>query len=226
MTQILKRLRKCDDLNILLVSHDDVFFKNLNDIFNNTNQINILKKNSDVLDKLTNNTYDIIILDTKSDNFVEILESTTKLNIEILKIVILNDMNDTAILDSINNDVYTILAKPFDLSNLKLSIIMSLNQSKRKDKIKLAAGFYFDVYRDRVYNKNGYPVDLTKLELALLKLLIEKRGSIVDYDSIQENVWKGKNMSVFTMRNVVNKLRSKTDYAVFDNASSKGYILS
>ena len=91
--------------------------------------------------------------------------------------------------------------------------------------MKLGKGFYFDVYRDRIYNKAGKVVELTKLELGLLKLIIEQKGKVVDYETIKQQVWKGKNMSIFTMRNVVNKIRTKTYYDIFKNDSSKGYII-
>ena len=55
--------------------------------------------------------------------------------------------------------------------------------------------------------------------------MLEKVDEIVDYDTIQEVAWQGRNMSVFTMRNVVNKIRQKTYHGIIKNHSNKGYSI-
>ena len=225
MKQILKQLRKCEDLNLLVVSHDENFIDDVSNLFCNSNKLITTSSNSESLKLCNDIDFDVVIIDTRSDDFVALLDKIKLLKLSALKIIILDTNNDEDVISAINSDVYTILAKPFDIINLKLSIIMSLNQTQRKDKIKLGQGFYFDKYRDRVYNKNSKVIELTKLELGLLKLIIENKDNVVDYETIEKQVWKGKKMSIFTMRNVVNKIRTKLYYEVFENASSKGYIL-
>jgi len=102
---------------------------------------------------------------------------------------------------------------------------MCLNQTKRGDKIEFQDGIYFDEYRDKFFKSNGDAIDFTRLEKGLLKLLIDKKDEIVDYDSIKEVVWKGKEMSIYTMRNIVNKIRQKTYYDIIKNHSNKGYTI-
>jgi DNA-binding response OmpR family regulator len=99
---------------------------------------------------------------------------------------------------------------------------MALNQTKRSDKILLAEGVYYDAYRERFYDDNG-AISFTKFEFQVLKLLLDNHDKIVSYDDIKKNVWKEKKMSIFTMRNVVNKIRNKTYYEIIRNNSSKGY---
>ena len=60
---------------------------------------------------------------------------------------------------------------------------------------------------------------------SFLKLLISKRTEIVDYDMIKDVVWRGKDMSIYTMRNIVNKIRQKTYYEIIKNHSNKGYTI-
>ncbi|CAI8194635.1 MAG: Uncharacterised protein [Arcobacter lacus] len=55
--------------------------------------------------------------------------------------------------------------------------------------------------------------------------MIVKRNEITDYDTIKEVVWKGKDMSIYTMRNIVNKIRQKTYYDIIKNHSNKGYTI-
>lgn len=225
MNEIIKKLRKCEDMRLIAISHDNLLLETINEAFKDAKGLTTVSSNERALELAKTIDFDIVITDTKSDDFELVLNEIGELNFNPLKIVILDENNEENILKAINCDVYTILAKPFDIENLKLSILMSLNQSKRKDKIMLGDGFYFDIYRDRVYNKNSFVVELTKLELSLLKLILNNKGKVVDYDTIHKEVWKEKNMSIFTMRNVVNKLRTKLHYNIFENASSQGYIL-
>ncbi len=225
MKHIIKKLRKCDNLNILVISQDTQFSSEINNIFSDVKLLKITHSNQIALELTKKIDFDVVIADTKSEHFVDFFEYINTLKIKPVKIIVLDSKNEKDIIDAINADVYTILSKPFDIINLKLSIVMSLNQTTRSDKTKLGQGFYFDVYRDRVYNKASNVVELTKLELGLLKLIIENRGQVVDYNQIAKIVWKGKNMSIFTMRNVVNKIRTKTYYDIFNNASSQGYII-
>ncbi len=226
MEQIIKQLRKCENVNLLVITQDDDFAKEVHSVFDCTKNLEITNSNKEALELCNETNFDAVIVDTKSDNFIDFFDKINKLKITPLKIVVLDPTNEEDIKNAINCDAYTILSKPFDMINLKLSVIMSLNQTNRNDKIKLGQGFYFDMYRDRVYNKNHKSIELTKLEFGLLKLIIENTGNIVDYDTIEKKVWKGKKMSIFTMRNVVNKVRTKTYYNIFKNASSEGYIIN
>ena len=225
MEHTIKQLRKCDNLNILVISQDVKFSSEVDNLFDSVKLLKITQSNDKALEFIKTINFDIIIVDTKDNNFDEFFNEVDKLKIKPVKIIVLDAKNEKDIIDAVNSNVYTILSKPFDIINLKLAMIMSLNQTTRSDKIKLGQGFYFDVYRDRVYNKASKVVELTKLELGLLKLIIENKGKVVNYDQIAKAVWKGKNMSIFTMRNVVNKIRTKTYYDIFNNASSQGYII-
>jgi DNA-binding response OmpR family regulator len=126
---------------------------------------------------------------------------------------------------AINSGAYTFLSKPLRAKDLKLAVIMCLNQTKRGDKIEFENGIYFDEYRDQFFKAGGILIDFTRLEKSFLKLLISRRNDITDYDTIKEVVWKGKEMSIYTMRNIVNKIRQKTYYEIIKNHSNKGYTI-
>ena len=70
---------------------------------------------------------------------------------------------------------------------------------------------------------NNKTIALTKLESRLLDLLMSNKSVYVSYDLIKELVWNGKNMSVFTMRNTVKKIRDKTFENIIINKSNHGY---
>lgn len=76
-------------------------------------------------------------------------------------------------------------------------------------------------------DENGFitTIDLTKIETKFLKLLIENKNNIVTYEILKDNIWKTKDMSIFTMRNFVNKIRNKTYKSIIKNKSGYGYII-
>ncbi len=221
----MKKLRLLENTSLLLLSKDNALIEDAKKIFDCVKQLSISSCEDESIQLCSQVKYDVIVVDNNEDSFLYIFDKLNKINMPDIKIIIIDMENDKYLYESINSGAYNVFVKPLNLSNLKLSIIVSLNQTKRSDKINLGNGFYFDGYRDRVYTRTGTAINLTKLELGLLKLVIDNKGTVVDYDSIAKNVWKGKNMSIFTMRNVVNKIRTKIYYDVFNNASSKGYII-
>ena len=160
-----------------------------------------------------------------SENFDNIASKANSVLALTPKIVISSKSDDENISKAVNIQAYSFLLKPFNPMNLKLAIIMCINQTKRSDKIELSNGVYFDEYRDQFFKKGGVLIDFTRLEKGFLKLLIERRDEITDYDTIKDLVWKGKDMSIYTMRNIVNKIRQKTYYEIIKNHSNKGYTI-
>lgn len=94
--------------------------------------------------------------------------------------------------------------------------------------IQLEEGFSWVVATSKLLKENNgsiTTIDLTKIETKFLKLLIENKNSIVTYDVVKDNIWKTKDMSIFTMRNFVNKIRNKTYKSIIKNKSGYGYII-
>lgn len=68
-------------------------------------------------------------------------------------------------------------------------------------------------------------VELTKIQKKLLALLVRKRGQVVSFQEIHDEVWKGKNMTRFTLRNQVKIIRDKTFKSIIKNHSNIGYTI-
>lgn len=225
MVKIIKNIRKLDNIKVLFLS-DDLSLKEStkNNFIEYFKEVKFTSNYEDALLAALNGGYDLIIIDMDLKS-ISINELFSKLVISSPKIVISSSDSDYKITTAINLEAYAFLSKPLKVVDLRLAILMCLNQTKRVDKIEFAEGIYFDEYRDQFYRKGGVIIDFTKLEKSLLKLLIARRGEITDYDMIKDVVWKGKNMSVYTMRNIVNKIRQKTYYEIIRNHSSRGYTI-
>ena len=216
---MIKKLRKLSNATVLCLTSNKSVQGSIQSLSNNIKEIIYMEEfNSDVLSK----SFDIMIIDYSLKGSVELMNEVRVLKPLLPKIVILSESSEKAIINCINSGAYTIITTPEDVDQLKISLIMALNQSKRVDKICLDNGIYYDAYRERFYNNFG-EISFTKFEFKVLKLLLDRSDRVVTYDDIKENVWKEKKMSIFTMRNVINKIRNKTYYNIIKNNSSQGY---
>lgn len=228
MIKTLKNIRKLYNAKLLFVSNDDSVKSNIEGEFDDYfKELTLVKGYDEAVSLINENSYDMVIIDTDSagDNFEEICTNISAVAPNLPKIIISEKEDNEDIVTAINNSAYTFLTKPLRPRDVKLAVIMCLNQTKRGDKIEFQNGIYFDEYRDQFYKSGGTLIDFTRLEKGFLKLLIAKKGEVVDYDTIKNVVWKGKNMSIYTMRNIVNKVRQKTYYEIVRNHSNKGYVI-
>ena len=228
MLKTVKNIRKLYNAKLLFVSSDDkigeVIGKEIDDYFKELKVVSDLKE---AVSLACSNNYDVAIIDADivGVSFSQLCTELLQLTPTLPKIVISDSDNNENIVTAINSGAYTFLSKPLRAKDLKLAVIMCLNQTKRGDKIEFENGIYFDEYRDQFFKAGGILIDFTRLEKSFLKLLITKRNEITDYDTIKDVVWKGKDMSIYTMRNIVNKIRQKTYYEIIKNHSNKGYTI-
>jgi DNA-binding winged helix-turn-helix (wHTH) protein len=103
------------------------------------------------------------------------------------------------------------------------SYVKRLIETDINNTIKLDNDFYFDKQLDKLFNPLDEEVKLTKIEKNLLKLFLENQNEVLSSQTIHTSVWKGKNMSVYTLRNMIKNLRHKTYYELIKNHSNLGY---
>ncbi|TLP36220.1 helix-turn-helix domain-containing protein [Arcobacter arenosus] len=104
--------------------------------------------------------------------------------------------------------------------------IQKLIDSDINSTINLGKGFYYDSYLNRFFDSKKNEITFTKLEKKLVLTLLQDTTKIFTIDEIREKVWKKDNATVYTIRNIINKIRTKTFYELFENYSNKGYSLN
>ena len=226
MLKTVRNIRKLYNAKLLFVTSDETITQTMGNEFDDYfKELKVASTLSDALSLACSNNYDMAIIDAdiQGFSFSELCSELSQLAPTLPKIVISQSDNNESIVTAINSGAYSFLSKPLRAKDVKLAVIMCLNQTKRGDKIEFENGIYFDEYRDQFFKSGGILIDFTRLEKSFLKLLIVKRNEITDYDTIKEVVWKGKDMSIYTMRNIVNKIRQKTYYEIIKNHSNKGY---
>jgi len=216
---MIKKLRKLSNMNILCITNDIRLKSEISDNLSKAKNIIFVE---DFHEDITDILYDILLVDYDFKTSLEVMNKTKISKPSLPKIVILENQSESNIIKCINAGAYSIVSKSCDFTNLELSIIMALNQTKRVDKISLDENVYYDSYRERFYDKLG-EISFTKFEYQVLKLLLQNHAKVTSYEEIKEEVWKDKKMSIFTMRNIINKIRKKTYYGIIKNISSNGY---
>lgn len=217
---MIKKIRKFTNMNVLCITDDKKLITDMQEKCYDAKSLLFLDNIPSLVSE--NKLFDIVLIDYSLKIALSILKEMKSIQPMLPKIIILKENTERNLLDCVNYGAYAVLSDPINFEDLRLSMIMALNQSKRVDKIALDKGIYYDSYRERFYDSNG-AINFTRFEFDLLKLLLDNHTRIVSYDEIKENVWKEKKMSIFTMRNVVNKIRNKTYYEIIKNNSSSGY---
>lgn len=228
MLKTVRNIRKLYNAKLLFVTSDETMTKGIKSEFDEYfKELKVASSLEDALSLACSNNYDMAIIDADIENvsFSELCTELSQLAPTLPKIVISQSDSNENIVTAINSGAYTFLSKPLKAIDVKLAVIMCLNQTKRGDKVEFENGIYFDEYRDQFFKSGGVLIDFTRLEKSFLKLLITRRSDVTDYDTIKEVVWKGKDMSIYTMRNIVNKIRQKTYYEIIRNHSNKGYTI-
>ncbi|MFC5732636.1 response regulator transcription factor [Cytobacillus gottheilii] len=105
--------------------------------------------------------------------------------------------------------------KPFHFEVLiaKIQAILRrvYNYSSSQSEFRTWCGAAVDFEKNTVSNEHG-TIELTKNEIFILKLLIEKKNSIVTRDSLMNSLWDDKRfISDNTLTVNVNRLRKKLD---------------
>lgn len=128
-------------------------------------------------------------------------------------------------MSNLNNTIKNFTPNEYrDLTVAQINEMMDNNiPFKVSNVYKLDYGFSYCLGTQILY-KNDEVVSLTKLENKLIALLINSK-EVVTIEKIKNDVWKGKEMTVFTMRNVIKKIRDKTYYEIIKSKSGWGYSI-
>lgn len=172
-------------------------------------------------------TFDLIVFDNRNKrikDFIKLFESKFSYRLNIPTILLESEFDENQILYKGSN-VYSVFYEPIDEKQLTLNISLFLNYQTQNQRLEFDKGFYFDISRDELFYDKKI-VKLTRTEKSLIKLLIERKDELVTYESIEKIVWKNKNFSKYTLRNIVKHIREKTNESFIKNSSNRGYIIN
>ena len=213
--------------SVLLVSEDLEYVQKLTKFLND--KFNLLFFMNDKFQLLDTqiDSFDLIVFDN-SDNriskFIETFKLKKTYNFNIPMIVLENETAEEFSNYKYDN-MYTILDKNINEAFLFKNIEIALDFLYTNKKLQFENGFYFDMNRELLF-QGKKTIKLTKTEKKLINLLALNPNVLVTYEHISSVVWKGKEFSIYSLRNVIKHIREKTDETFIKNSSNKGYVIN
>ncbi len=179
-----------------------------------------------------NTSFDLLITDIQMPlmNGVELSQRIREID-PYQEIIVLSAHTDAEFLiELINLGISQFLTKPIKedelidtLDNVSRNILINKSQTFDSSLLQLSEGFTWDS-KKHILLSDGLPVELTKYELILLQLFIEKSEQICSHEEILYYFDNYQiEMSEKSIRNLVSKLRKKLPSSFISNIYGMGY---
>ena len=213
--------------SVLLVSEDLEYVQKLTKLLNDKFNLSFFMDDKFQLLDTQIDSFDLIVFDNshnKISKFTETLKLKKTYNFNIPMIVLENETSEELSNYKYDN-MYTILDKNINEAFLFKNIEIALDFLYTNKKLQFENGFYFDMNRELLF-QGKKTIKLTKTEKKLINLLALNPNVLVTYEHISSVVWKGKEFSIYSLRNVIKHIREKTDETFIKNSSNKGYVIN
>ena len=213
--------------SVLLVSEDLEYVQKLTKFLNDKFNLSFFMDDKFQLLDTQIDSFDLIVFDNshnKISKFTETLKLKKTYNFNIPMIVLENETSEEFSNYKYDN-MYTILDKNINEAFLFKNIEIALDFLYTNKKLQFENGFYFDMNRELLF-QGKKTIKLTKTEKKLINLLALNPNVLVTYEHISSVVWKGKEFSIYSLRNVIKHIREKTDETFIKNSSNKGYVIN
>jgi len=166
---------------------------------------------------------DIILSDIEmpNKNGIEMVQNIRENDFNTIIIMVTAYSNEEYLLDLINLHINHYILKPINSDNLLTGIIKGLGDRLTQN-LLFSTDCYFDVQLYKLYYKNE-EILLRKREIEFLILL--HKNKILNYEQIEEYIWKDKSMSMSALKTFIKELRQKLPLELIHNVSQTGYKL-
>ena len=224
-----------NNLNVLIVEDESLIALELVQLVSSfgCNQVKYATHPKKATKLMQEEKINLILMDInlKLDTTGIELYQSFQTDIPVIYITAYND--EETIEKAIQTNPLGYLIKPYRQDELKALLLlakykmMSHTKSALKDNdiVTLGEGYTFDKSREKL-SFNDIQINLGTKELKLLKLLIDARGYIVNFDTIEEELWSDNFVSASTMRTLIYRLRGKLEYKLIENIYNQGLKLN
>lgn len=228
----IKSYESFQNQNILIVEDDPDILELMNEIFEEYfSQVFLATNGLEALAIFKNEVIDVIVCDIKMPKMdgIETVKRIREINYSI-PIIFLSALTDNDLLLKASNlNIQGYVLKPVSIDEI-LKILEKLKKYQYKSEIVID---FVKLDEDILLDCNNYQllmnkqiVLLTPKEFNFLKLLLEKRGTVVPYHLIEQVIWYENNevMSSTSLRTLVKNIRKKlVKENIVQNISKVGY---
>ena len=184
----------------------------------------LAKDGEEALERLRERDYDAVLLDVlmpNLDGFAVCRAVREGSGVPILFLTALGGEKDVLRGYALGADDY--VTKPFSLAVLRARVNSLLRRSRPAPAALELPPFLFD-FDAMVFARDGVPLELSKTEQRLLRLLVEHRGQTLSREVLLDRVWDGGEFVDENALSVaVNRLRAKLADAPIRTVYGLGY---
>ena len=141
-------------------------------------------------EQIKSNSFDLIILDINlpDGNGFELLADIRRTLDTPVIVLTVNDM-ETDIVTGFELGADDYITKPFSLMVLRARVGARLRKAKKQLPKTISIDKFSFSFDEMVFLKNGRPIELSKTEQKLLRILVENRGKTVSRSELVDRIW-------------------------------------
>ena len=228
--KIIEIINRSKNLNVLYVEdNDDVrnqTTKMLGAFFEN---IDLANNGKEGFELFSDKSYDLVITDIKMPEIdgMTLIKMIREIN-DSIPILILSAHDDKDyLLKSIDFNVEGYILKPYNLNQIADTIMKVMERNVEvfsKNSVLLVDDFSWQV-ENKSLVKNGEKIKLTGNEIKLFDCFIKAPNLSLSYNDIEEAVFEDYNFDNRRVRNLLSRLKKKTDTELFNSVYGFGYEL-
>jgi two-component system response regulator VanR len=155
---------------------------------------------------------------------IELVKKIRKEDPNTVIIMLTAHSNEEYLIDLINLNINHFILKP--LNTKKLNEALDKYITKISEPIVLHPDLVLDLQKRELIYKNEIHIVLRKREKDFLKLLHDKKDSILTYEEIEFELWNDKEMTTHALKSFIKEIRGKLPINVIKNVPQEGYILN
>jgi len=181
------------------------------------------------LDIIANNTLDLIFMDINIEGSIDGISLVRKMrSVSEPLIYFISAYNDIATIEeALSTRAYSYITKPIKEEDVLIAFTVAKKRIKPVSENKvviLSPSLYYERVDANLYYENAL-VKLSRNEHALIALFIKHMNTNVSVETLQNTVWRGKAVSLSTIRGSIAGLRKKVPELRIENNVSRGYVL-
>lgn len=156
-------------------------------------------------------------------NGIEFVKKIRESNLHTTIIILTAYSTEEYLMGLINLNINHFILKPLNHKKLTEALVKYLNRTI--EPIILYKDLILDLgQRELIYK--GEHISLRKREKDFLALLVEKKGGILSYAQIEEELWSEKDMTIHALKSFIKDLRGKLPINIIKNVFQEGYTLA
>jgi two-component system, OmpR family, response regulator VanR len=216
--------------NILIIEDDIETLEIMVELFESEFS-NVLKATDgcEAFETFKNNKIDVILCDINIPNLngLDTINKIRKINYSVPIIVVSAYSDSDNLLKASNSNIQGYITKPLTLDKIEdiLHKIFYHQNHRLINNIQLNSSTILDLGNSQVIVKDKAK-KLTPKELEFIKLLLQKKNSVVSYITIEQALWNDdKIMTSTSLRTLVKNIRKKLSCDIIENIPKIGYKL-